>query len=208
VEVARDIPFTAHDDDDDSLFDTARLPNVGYLNGALSEAYVVPAYNTPGISNYNDLRPFKANLTDTLQKENADAGWGSKNVRARDLWVTYLLAAYQGSAYQPLPNNVCDCDLDPNNEGSIVGRTWLGLFNPHGMTTFIEVIREVQLANNLYSMEEIDGIAVVHEMGHLLSRDIDEPITTLDQMPVACVPQCVPQYEPRIIAEIRVNKEP
>jgi hypothetical protein len=159
-----------HDDDDDSLL--AKLPDVGAMGAAYREAYVLPVYD---VGDYNMNVPFALNVQDT-QGAFAAMDWDSRSQNATSFWVAYVLAGFQGPR-APGPQGPV-ADSDPNSETALGGATVpppsQGGPPGGGSLVFLEGHQVHEGYANPISEEQI---TVVHESGHAVANNGDEPVT-------------------------------
>jgi len=161
--------FTLNDDDQLKDGQDVPMPDTSTLAAAMKVADVAVDLN---YGKSQDNLPFIRNLSETQKDQPMMAqNWDSKADNNANFWVTYIMGAYQPFQVQ---------DGDPNNGGvgdGEEGKAVLGYSSPDTGVSFIyeETLRDSAITRkNLATLEQN---AVVHEVGHAVSRVPGHPIT-------------------------------
>ena len=154
-------PFTARDDDDNTLL--PRLPDCSDLARAFAPAYVEPQLDLP---NPTPIVPFVLNMPysvpDATPYRSAFRFDNIATEADQNFWTVYVLGAFQ-------PVQRKDCDPDDIEDA------WYGLvdaINGQGAAIFFEVLRDYP--PDSFSLERY---TVTHEVGHLFNgRHVDDGV--------------------------------
>lgn len=166
VEALEDIPFTLHDDDNESdpRWALPRDVDTGYISPTDNEAtnkfktaFVRPIYDGGGDPSYSTHTV--EFIRNTRAPEHID--WDSRKNNSERFWVVYVLSAFQDS------KNNNDSDKDPDNESGTGGVTlnYLG----GGSFIYLEQLRERYPVT--VDKGEFERRVVAHEVGHSFLLD-------------------------------------
>ena len=190
VESPFSIPFTAHDDDDDSVL--TRFPDTDDLSSVLAETYVLLQLDTPAVASHNNLNGtgFLANLSNPQITNILATAWGSRSLNMSGFWVAYFVSTFQYLTTE---------DGDPSNDTY----TTLGLssFLDGGALIFLGTLKEKD------DPDFREKVTVVHELGHAFGWAGDFfPLTMCDD--AGTCQDGVIRYTPDLVDFIRQADRP